>query len=108
MQLERIDTELTALLIDLSPVIGPTLRELLGTLRAVRRIIERSSANEQIFLGLNDERMRRAAQLNADLCQDLEAGRVRTDQEALSTYVRVLNEVMEQIDVMFGSRKAEN
>lgn len=73
MQLERIDTDLTALLIDLSPVIRPTLRELLGTLRAVRRIIERSSSNEQIFLGLNDERMRRAAQLKADLCQDLEA-----------------------------------
>ncbi len=56
---------------------------------------------------LIDERMRRASQLNTDIGQDFEAGRIRTDDTALSAYLLVLNQVMEQLDLMFGSRQAE-
>jgi hypothetical protein len=55
---------------------------------------------------LIDERMRRASQLNIGISKDLEAGRIRTDQEGLSAYLLVLNTVMEQLDLMFDSRKA--
>jgi len=54
---------------------------------------------------LIDERMRRASQLNTDIGQDFEAGRIRTDHTALSAYLLVLNQVMEQLDLMFGSPK---
>ena len=56
---------------------------------------------------LIDERMRRAYQLNTDISQDFEAGHIRTDQEGLSAYLLVLNQVMEQLDVMLGSRQAK-
>lgn len=55
---------------------------------------------------LIDDRMRRASQLSTDISKDFEAGRIRTDQEGLSAYLLVLNQVMEQLDLMFGSRKA--
>ena len=56
---------------------------------------------------LIDKQMRRASQLNTDIGKDFEAGRIRTDHTALSAYLLVLNQVMEQLDLMFGSRKAE-
>ena len=54
---------------------------------------------------LIDERLRRASQLNADIVKALEAGQIRTDQEGLSAYLAGLNRVMEQIDLIFKSRK---
>ena len=56
---------------------------------------------------LIDEQMRRASQLNEDIGKGFEAGHIRTDQQALSTYLRVLNEVMTQLDITLGSRKVE-
>jgi hypothetical protein len=56
---------------------------------------------------LIDERMRRASQLNADISKHFKAGQIRTDQDGLSVYMLVLTQVMEQLDLMFGSRKAE-
>jgi hypothetical protein len=56
---------------------------------------------------LMDERMRRATQLNADISKDFEAGRIRTDQEGLSAYLLVLNQVITKLDLMFGSRTEE-
>jgi len=56
---------------------------------------------------LIDERMRRASQLNTEIIKDFESGRIRTDQEGLSGYLLVLNQVMDQLDLTFGSRKAE-
>lgn len=56
---------------------------------------------------LIDERMRRASRLNTAISKDFEAGRIRTDQEGLSAYLLVLNQAMEQVDFVFGSRKAE-
>jgi hypothetical protein len=55
---------------------------------------------------LIDERMRQASQLNTAISKDFEAGRIRTDQEGLSAYLLVLNTVMEQLDLMLGSRNA--
>lgn len=52
------------------------------------------------------ERMRRASQLNTDISKDFEAGQIRTDQDGLSVYLRGLNQVMAQLDLMFDSRKA--
>jgi len=56
---------------------------------------------------LIDERMRRASRLNNDISKDFEAGRIRTDQEGLSAYLLVLNQVTEQLDFMLGSRPAK-
>jgi hypothetical protein len=56
---------------------------------------------------LIDERMRRASQLNTAISKDFEAGWIRTDQEGLSEYLLVLNTVLEQLDLMLGSRRAE-
>ena len=55
---------------------------------------------------LIDERMRRASQLNIDISQDFEAGRIRTDQEGLSEYLLILNQLMEKLDLMFCSRQS--
>ena len=56
---------------------------------------------------LIDERMRRASQLNTDISRDFGAGRIRTDQEGLSKYLLVLNQVMEQLDLLLGTRETE-
>lgn len=55
---------------------------------------------------LIDERMRRASQLNIDICQDFEAGRIKSDQEGLSEYLLILNQLMEKLDLIFGSRQS--
>ena len=55
---------------------------------------------------LTDERLRRASQLNAEIVKALEAGQIRTDQEELSAYLSGLNRAMDQIDLIFKSRKA--
>lgn len=56
---------------------------------------------------LIDERLRRASQLNLAITEDFEAGRIRTDQEGLSAYLRVLNQVMTRTDQILGSRNIE-
>jgi hypothetical protein len=56
---------------------------------------------------LIDERMRLAAQLYAEINKDFVEGRIRTDQEGLSKYLLVLNQVMEQLDLMLGSRETK-
>jgi hypothetical protein len=54
---------------------------------------------------LIDERMRLAVQLNTEINKDFAEGRIRTDQEGLSKYLLVLNQVMEQLDLMLGTRE---
>ena len=117
-QLQNIHAELAALLNELEnydlevnavSILRATLREMLTTARTLWEGIERSrlSPDNQTFLAmLIDERMRRASQLNAEISQDLEAGRIRTDQEALSTYLRGVNRATELVDRIFGSLKA--
>ena len=109
-QLQAINAELAALLVELetfgleketAAVLRAGIRDALGTVRTLAPMIERLAL-------LNDDRMRRASQLNADICQDLETGVIRTDQEALSTYLLVLNQSMEKVDRMFGGRKAKD
>ena len=56
---------------------------------------------------LIDERMRLAAQLNTEINKDFAEGRIRTDQEGLSKYLLVLNQVMEQLDLILGTRETE-
>lgn len=68
----------------------------------------RFSLDDQGLLWLLiEERLRRASQVNTDISNDFEAGRIRTDQEGLSAYLLVLNQVMGQLDLMFGSRKTK-
>jgi len=50
--------------------------------------------------------MRRASQLNTEIGKDFEAGKIKTDQEGLSGYLLALNQVIEQLDVILGSRGA--
>jgi hypothetical protein len=54
-----------------------------------------------------DEQMRRASQLNPNIGKEFEAGRIRTDHPALSPYLLVLNQVMDQLELIFSSRKAK-
>ena len=118
-KLQNIHAELAELLVELENydiaqnalgVLRGILHEMLVTVRTLWQGIEQSrlSPGNQTFLALLiDEQMRRASRLNAEIGKGLEAGRIKTDQEALSEYLRVLNQVMEQIDLIFGSRKAD-
>ena len=118
-KLQNIPAELAELLVELENydiaqnalgVLRGILHEMLVTVRTLWQGIEQSrlSPGNQTFLALLiDEQMRRASRLNAEIGKGLEAGRIKTDQEALSEYLRVLNQVMEQIDLIFGSRKAD-
>jgi len=117
-QLRNIEDELAALLVESNncdfevttrEVFRKTLYEVLATVRTLCQGIERSSLSPEkqpLLKLLIDERMRRAADLNAEICKDFAAGRIRTDQESLSTYLRVLNTAMSQLDLEFGSRIA--
>lgn len=67
-----------------------------------------SHRNRTFLELLIKEQMRRASQLSVDLNKNLAAGRIRTDQQGLSTYLRVLNQTMEQLDVLFGSSQAQS
>jgi hypothetical protein len=118
-KLQNIHAELATLLVELENydiekntlgILRNTLHEMLATVRTLWQGIERSwlSPDNQAFLALLiDEQMRRASRLNADISKDFEAGRIRTDQEGLSTYLLALNTAMEQLDLMLGSRRAE-
>jgi hypothetical protein len=118
-KLQNIHAELATLLVELENydiekntlgILRNTLHEMLATVRTLWQGIELSwlSPDNQAFLALLiDEQMRRASRLNADISKDFEAGRIRTDQEGLSTYLLALNTAMEQLDLMLGSRRAE-
>jgi hypothetical protein len=117
-RLQRVCSELADLHMELSESgIEPNaLRMLQDTLSQIRKTawtlqqgIEQSTLpadKQRLWLLLIDERMRLASYLNIGISEDLEAGRVRTDQDGLSAYMRVLNQVMDQLDLLFESRKA--
>jgi hypothetical protein len=68
----------------------------------------RLSLDKQGLLALLiNEQMRSASQLNTDISKEFEAGRIRTDQDALSAYLLVLNQAMERLDLTFGSRRGK-
>jgi hypothetical protein len=116
-RLQRVSSELSELheelaKSDIEPnalrVFRDTLDLMRNTAAALQQGMERSepSANKQsLWALLVDERMRLASRLNISIGEDLEAGRIRTDQRGLSAYMRVLNRAMEQLDLMFQSRK---
>jgi hypothetical protein len=81
------------------------MREVLWTLRQEIERSRVSKDSQHLWSLLVGERMRLASYLNTGISGDLEAGRIRTDQDGLSAYMRVLNEVMEQLDLLFESRK---
>ena len=104
-ELKESDIEASAL-----RVIRDTVDQMRMTAMTLQQGLDwfRLSRDKQGLLTLLiDKRMRRASQLNTDIGKDFEAGRIRTDHTALSAYLLVLNQVMEQLDLMFGSRKAE-
>ncbi len=104
-ELKESDIEASAL-----RVIRDTLDQMRMSAMTLQQGLDwfRLSRDKQGLLRLlTDERMRRASQLNTDIGKDFEAGRIRTDHTALSAYLLVLNQVMEQLDLMFGIRKAE-
>jgi hypothetical protein len=85
-----------------------TVDQMRKTAGILRQGIERSRVSEDkqdLRALLIDERMRLAAYLNTGISADLEAGRIRTDQDGLSGYLRVLNQAIEQLDLVFESRK---
>ena len=67
-----------------------------------------SHDKQALLVLLTDERMHHASQLNAEISKDFQEGRIRTDHAALSAYFRVLNQVMEEVDSIFGSRRIES
>ena len=90
--------------------IRATVREMLESSRSLCQMFDRFGLSPDIQTppaSLNDLRMRRAVQLNADITQDLEAGRIRSDQEALSSYLLALNQAIERVDRIFGSRRKD-
>jgi hypothetical protein len=88
-------------------VLQDTADQLRKTAWALQQGMEGQSTNKNgLEALLADERMRLASQLNRDIAEDLEAGRIRTDQDGLSAYMRVLNQAMERVDRVFGSRAA--
>jgi hypothetical protein len=110
-ELAELHTELSES--DIEPNALRLLRDTLDQMRkttwTLQQGMERShlSADKQrLWKLLVDERMRLASDLNLGISEDLEAGRIRTDQHELSSYMRVLNHVMEQLDFLFKSRKA--
>jgi hypothetical protein len=119
-KLKRIHAELAALMIELENydiewnaqrVLRESLDDTLGTVRTSWQRLERSSLSmdeRPLFTLLIDERLRRATRVNAELSKDFATDRIRTDQQALSAFVRALNEIMEQVDRMFGSRKTRS
>jgi hypothetical protein len=117
--LQRVCSELAALQADLkeSDIEAGALKVVQDTVDRIRMAAMtlqqglewfRLSRDKQGLLALLiDERMRCASQLNADISKEFEAGRIRTDQGALSAYLLVLNQVMERLDLTFGSRRGK-
>jgi hypothetical protein len=117
--LQRVCSELAELLVDLKEsdieasalkVIRDTVDRIRMTAMTLQQGLEwfRLSQDKKGLLALLiNEQMRSASQLNTDISNNFEAGRIRTDQEGLSAYLLVLNQVMGQLDFMFGSRKTK-
>lgn len=117
-RLQRVCSELAELHMELSEsdiepnalsVLRDTLSQIHKTAGTLQQVMEQSTLpadKQRLWVLLIDERMRLASYLNIGISEDLEAGRVRTDQDGLSAYMRVLNQVMEQLDLLFESRKA--
>ena len=117
-RLQRVCSELAALHMELSEsdiepnalrILRDTLSQMRKTAWTLQQGMEQSTLpadKQRLWVLLIDERMRLASYLNIGISEDLEAGRVRTDQDGLSAYMRVLNQVMEQLDLLFESRKA--
>ncbi len=86
-----------------------TVEQMRKTAWTLRQGIEKSRESERkqdLRALLIDERMRLAAYLNTGISADVEAGRIRTDQDGLSEYLRVLNQAVEQVDRVFAGRKS--
>ena len=117
-RLQRVCSELAELHMELSEsdiepnalrILRDTLSQMHKTALSLQQVMEQSTLpadKQRLWVLLIDERMRLASYLNIGISEDLEAGRVRTDQDGLSAYMRVLNHVMEQLDLLFESRKA--
>ena len=117
-RLQRVCSELAELHMELSEsdiepnalrILRDTLSQMRQTAWTLQQGMEQSTLpadKHRLWVLLIDERMRLASYLNIGISEDLEAGRVRTDQDGLSAYMRVLNQVMEQLDLLFESRKA--
>jgi hypothetical protein len=117
-RLQRVCSELAELHMDLSKsdiepnalrILRDTLSQMRKTARTLQQAMEESTLpadKQRLWVLLIDERMHLASHLNIRISEELEAGRVRTDQDGLSAYMRVLNQVMEQLDLLFESRKA--
>jgi hypothetical protein len=117
-RLQRVCSELAELHMELSEsgiepnalrILQDTLSQMRKTAWTLQQGMEQSTLpadKQRLWLLLIDERMRLASYLNIGISEDLEAGRVRTDQDGLSAYMRVLNQVMDQLDLLFESRKA--
>ena len=118
-RLQRVCSELVELLVELkeSDIEANALgfiRDTVSQMRITAMTLQQGFAwlrlaqDKHGLLGLLiDERMRRASQLNTEIAKDFAAGRIRSDQEGLSAYLLVLNQVMEQLDLVLGSRRAE-
>ena len=117
-RLQRVCSELAELHMELSEsdiepnalrILRDTLSQMRKTAWTLQQGMEQSTLpadKQRLWVLLIDERMRLASYLNIGISEDLEAGRVRTDQDGLSAYMRVLNQVMEHLDLLFESRKA--
>ena len=117
-RLQRVCSELAELHMELSEsdiepnalrILRDTLSQMRKTAWTLQQGMEQSTLpadKHRLRVLLIDERMRLASYLNIGISEDLEAGRVRTDQDGLSGYMRVLNQVMEHLDLLFESRKA--
>lgn len=119
-RLQKVCSELDELRVELKEsdieahalgVLRDTLDQMRAAAWAFQKCFEQSRLSpdkQDLLVLLTNVRMRLASQLNTDLNRDFAAGRIRTDQDGLSVYLLVLNQVMEQLDLMFGGRKAES
>lgn len=115
-RLQRVRSELAEIEIELhsSRVEAKVLRAFRDSIDLIRMTtwalhlsMERPSAVKQRMSALvMEERLRRACELNINICKDFEAGRVQLDQHGLSLYLMVLDHVIAQLDFIFGSREA--
>ena len=118
-QLKRIDYDLGTIVAELREpdieacalrVLQKTLGEMRETVRTLWQGIERSpmSPGTQSFCEwLTGERMHQAVRLNTEIAKELEAGKIRTDQAALSSYARTASEAVDQLDRMFAQLKTQ-
>ena len=118
-QLKKIDCDLGAIVAELREpdieacalrVLQKTLGEMRETARTLWQGIERSpmSPDTRTFCEwLTGERMHQAARFNMEIAKEIEAGKIRTDQAALSRYARTANEAVDQLDRMFAECKAK-